>query len=296
MDFAVNDVPAPQRILANSNYPGGASPFKLVSMLPDGTDLKSIGKAGEEGTRPRYFPTNNTKMTSTKAPGGNMGSFLEDIADGANQVLITDSTLNGSRGAAVSPDGTLVVQSDDRTGYRANHLFDRATAAYIRKLTSNTNAEGLPVFSPNGQWIYFSADNGAKWDIYRIKPDGTGLENLTNTPLSDEFSINVSPDGTKMVYELDDVSTITQLYEKNSDGTGTPIKITNSLGDSGDYSGAGWPDYSSDGKKLAYVEFAQTGTNLDKGNIVILYKDTAGNWSYNKTISNPSFAFVYPDW
>ena len=44
--------------------------------------------------------------------------------------------------------------------------------------------DGLPVpaspaWSADGEWIYFPSAEDGDWDIYRIRPDGSGLENIT---------------------------------------------------------------------------------------------------------------------
>lgn len=46
-------------------------------------------------------------------------------------------------------------------------------------------------WSIDGQWIYFSSPEDGDWDIYRIHPDGTGLENITYEWDSDEVMPSV---------------------------------------------------------------------------------------------------------
>ena len=36
-----------------------------------------------------------------------------------------------------------------------------------------------PAWSADGQWIYFSSAEDGDWDIYRVHPDGSGLQNIT---------------------------------------------------------------------------------------------------------------------
>ena len=38
---------------------------------------------------------------------------------------------------------------------------------------------GNPEWSADGKWIIFSSNASGDSDIYRIRPDGTGVENLT---------------------------------------------------------------------------------------------------------------------
>jgi len=49
-----------------------------------------------------------------------------------------------------------------------------------------------PVFSPDGRHIAFESGKGGNWEIYVIKPDGTGEKNISNHP-----SWDVSPKWTK---------------------------------------------------------------------------------------------------
>jgi Tol biopolymer transport system component len=60
-----------------------------------------------------------------------------------------------------------------------------------------------PSFSPDGQWLIFTSERDAEGsgqaDIWRIHPDGTGLERLT-TDTSMEDAGALSPDGRKLAY------------------------------------------------------------------------------------------------
>ncbi|NNF58686.1 MAG: hypothetical protein HKN04_10640, partial [Rhodothermaceae bacterium] len=36
--------------------------------------------------------------------------------------------------------------------------------------------------SPDGRWIAFGSARTDDWEVYRVRPDGTGLERLTASP------------------------------------------------------------------------------------------------------------------
>jgi Tol biopolymer transport system component len=72
-----------------------------------------------------------------------------------------------------------------------------------RLLPDSKGLDYDPSFSPDGQWIVFTSERDAEGsgqaDLYRVHPDGTGLERLT-TDTSMEDAGALSPDGTQLVY------------------------------------------------------------------------------------------------
>jgi TolB protein len=56
-----------------------------------------------------------------------------------------------------------------------------------------------PVWSPDGSSIVFTSDRDGSADLYRVKPDGSGLEKLTDSPAYDDQAA-FSPDGKQLVF------------------------------------------------------------------------------------------------
>ena len=54
-------------------------------------------------------------------------------------------------------------------------------------------------FSADGKWIIFTSERGGSADIYRVHPDGSGLERLTDEPAYDDQGA-LSPDGKQLVF------------------------------------------------------------------------------------------------
>jgi len=73
--------------------------------------------------------------------------------------------------------------------------------------------------------IYFAKGNGNNRDIYRINPDGSGLEPIIMWPGSEERFPQISPDGTKLAFESN-ISGVFQLWVSETDGSGA-YQITN---------------------------------------------------------------------
>ena len=68
-----------------------------------------------------------------------------------------------------------------------------------RRLTTVGESDSSPALSLNGKWVAFTSERMGQADIYRVHPDGTGLEQLTNDPAFDDQAA-FSPDGTQIVF------------------------------------------------------------------------------------------------
>ena len=55
-------------------------------------------------------------------------------------------------------------------------------------------SEYSPSLTPDGKWIVFTSEHAGQSDLYRIHPDGTGLDQLTDDPAFDDQG-SLSPDG-----------------------------------------------------------------------------------------------------
>ena len=68
--------------------------------------------------------------------------------------------------------------------------------------TRLTNTQGLDdgsEYSPDGKIIYFNSNRTGKMQIWRMKPDGSNQEQITNDEYNNWFP-HISPDGKWIVY------------------------------------------------------------------------------------------------
>ena len=54
-------------------------------------------------------------------------------------------------------------------------------------------------FSADGKWVIFTSERDGSADIYRVHPDGTGIERLTEGPSYDDQAA-LSPDGRTLAF------------------------------------------------------------------------------------------------
>ncbi|MDX1706424.1 PDZ domain-containing protein [Pseudidiomarina sp.] len=152
--------------------------------------------------------------------------------------------------AAVAEDTRLLRQPD----ISADHLtFVYGGDIWIadrdgnnpRQLTSHPASEFAPSFSPDGNWVAFSATYDNNTDVYIVPVSGGQPARLTWHPNADTVN-GWSPDGTKVLFASNREirnSRSNQLYQIPVSG-GYPQKLMEAVA----YEG----QLSEDGKKLAY--------------------------------------------
>ena len=78
------------------------------------------------------------------------------------------------------------------------HIAD-ADGKRERPLLSSPNLDYAPSFSSDGQWVVFTSERDGQAEIYRVHPDGSGLERLTDHPAFDDQA-SLSPDGKTLAF------------------------------------------------------------------------------------------------
>ena len=114
--------------------------------------------------------------------------------------------IRPARLMSIRPDGTGLAQMTEgipTTGCRVGLLTPRQAVYRIangttrgleildvatgtrRKLETGSDYDTFPSWSPRGDWIVFTSKRDADYELYRIRPDGTGLRRLTRSPGAD---------------------------------------------------------------------------------------------------------------
>ena len=76
----------------------------------------------------------------------------------------------------------------------------------LHRLTDDVAQDIVPRWSPDGQWIAFLSDRSGKYEIWKIRPDGTGLAQMTDEPGREVIAPVWSPDGRKLLYQIRNVN------------------------------------------------------------------------------------------
>lgn len=101
-----------------------------------------------------------------------------------------------SRNCCLAADRILFA----RLGPTESTLFiSNADGSAERPLTQPGTLDYNPSWSEKNDWIVFTSEREGSADLYRIHPDGTGIERLTDDPAYDDQA-DFSPDGARIVF------------------------------------------------------------------------------------------------
>ena len=109
----------------------------------------------------------------------------------------------------ISPDGTRVVfvrstASAERDEYLSNIWMVAATGGEPRRFTTGPTRDTHPRWSPDGRWLAFVSDRGAKKkaQLYVMRTDGGEAVALTDLPngVSAAWGLAWSPDSTRLAF------------------------------------------------------------------------------------------------
>ncbi len=91
---------------------------------------------------------------------------------------------------ALSPDGRQVAHECEEGALCVTDLNSGKTQTLYQTrfdVSLEWTERVTPVWSADGRWIYFASVDGGDWDIFRIHPDGSGVENVTRDWPSNEI-------------------------------------------------------------------------------------------------------------
>ena len=172
------------------------------------TDLASQPLNGGFTSQP-FVNSTRIEASARFSPDGRRVAFVS-FRSGANEIWVADREGNGLRqvtslgGVGVvlghwSPDGTRIVFEAAVDGNTDVYLIG-ADGGHLRRLTTEPAMDGVPTWSRDGEWIYFTSTRaGAVPDIWRVSASGGEPIRVTS---NGGFGPQESPDG-KFLFYLD---------------------------------------------------------------------------------------------
>jgi serine/threonine protein kinase len=180
-------------------YSGNAgNGWLLFFAYLDGRDTFILDDDGIAGYGSWSYNDDQLFYTSTFGAGDSQIRSIWSLPDASSPGAITSGKY-----PAISPDGrTLAYLCNPVEGDHYDHLCSYNLASgsevvihaieyievdYDHDPATSDAVPASPAWSADGGWIYFASAEDGDWDIYRIRPDGSGLQNLTGAWDSQEL-------------------------------------------------------------------------------------------------------------
>ena len=141
----------------------------------NGTNLRRLTTSTSIESTPEWSP-NGRQIAFTSGRSGSPQIYVMD-AEGTNVRRISyDGNWNDD--AVFSPDGERIAYTS-----RVNGRFQIRVANLITgesRIIAGEGSNEQPTWSPDGQWIAFQSNrSGRRWQVYRMRADGSDLLQLT---------------------------------------------------------------------------------------------------------------------
>lgn len=172
---------------------------ELYRMRSDGTGLERLTEHPERDIHPYFSPDGNYLLFNSTRDNGSLDVYRLDLAT-RELLRVTDSPMQETC-ARYSPDMRHIVLL--RNGATSDDvvILDVETGAMANLTNTPLVIDGWPMYSPDGQWIYYSTMRSGQHSIHRVHPDGSGDETLTRAaPGEEDGRAFIGSDGRVLIY------------------------------------------------------------------------------------------------
>jgi Tol biopolymer transport system component/PKD repeat protein len=154
--------------------------------------------------------------------------------DGSNLVqLIDNSEFDFS--PAWSPDGKKIAFVSFRDGNEEIYVMN-ADGTNQTRITDSGWSDMRPEWSLDGSEIYFYSDRNSYYlGIYKMKADGSDIEEVYAPDGDHAYEPSISPDGSKIAFYMSVSANDFDIWVVNIDGTGKKQLTNNTAFDAGAY-------------------------------------------------------------
>lgn len=172
---------------------------EIYLMKRDGSGVKRLTNDAERDIHPYFSPDGKYLLFNSTRGNGSLDIYRITLADNKTERL-TDTKENETC-ARYSPDMKKMVflQNDDASDDIV--VMDVATGIKTNITNDPGVRDGWPMFSSDGNWIYYSSMQDGPFNIFKVKTDGKDKKRLTKAFRGEEDArVYVAVDGKTFIY------------------------------------------------------------------------------------------------
>ncbi len=228
--------PAPADAGPPPEWAGKELPVRLIPNIPQSAEAY-------------YAPDNLHVIAQTKDPAaaqpekGKVGGSLTFTYTDTGEELTRINDKGQDACSWFLPDGKRIIWTSTRDNLDMPHGnwsdemdYPQGAELYISdlkggnitRLTNNKYYEAEVTTSNDGQWVFFGRQIDGKLDIWKIKVDGTGEQQLTFTPDWQEGAPYPTPDGEHLIFRAwkrSDILANKKIRDETGERRQTPMTI-----------------------------------------------------------------------
>jgi Tol biopolymer transport system component len=217
--------------------------FDIFLMNDDGSSLVNLTNNQAEDMNP-YWSPDGKQIVFNSNRSGNFEIYSMAV-DGTSSKQLTNST-NANTNPQWSPNGLWIAYESQKFLDTGGWYYEICVISSDGTKTWELTKGVMPNWAPDSTSIAFSSSVNSYNEIFMIKPDGTGLRNLSNSS-SDEFDFSWSPNS-KLIAFVTNRNANAEIYTVCVDcEDNQQFNITNSP------TNDQHPSWSPDGTKIAFL-------------------------------------------
>jgi Tol biopolymer transport system component len=169
----------------------------------------------------------------------------------------------------LSPDGTRVAAAKTESESNDGDIWLTDLSRNVTsRFTFSEADDSTPVWSPDGRRVFFTSSREGVSNLYQVRPDQPGREEIVLRTTAWKVPDDVSPDGRFLVYETSDPKTRIDLWILPLSGDRTPAPLVTSPFD--EFAA----QFSPDGRWIAY-----TSNESGRGEVYVQsFPGPGGKW------------------